>query len=252
MENDYTFPMVTHFAIEPHGAIAAADSERPDLLEPVQHPYLLQRMMADLFELPLTEVRVFAPDPAEASAAKQNPKFEPLLAFLAIGRAAVRLVLTLEETFQAVRRTAAQVRVRTGFTTGGSILFHDIQSDYLLGAYADIAERVMAKANYLACGPYRYRRPASSRGRSSRTQRPAAPFAGSGRHRSWAVESQLERGVPATLAWIRWRSGGATSRQREAVVPGDTPADGQWEQSARKPPEQSAGTLRCRPVAAGA
>ena len=156
MENDYTFPMVTHFAIEPHGAIAAADSDGLTFWSPVQHPYLLQRMMADLFEFPLTKVRVFAPDPGGGFGGKQNPKFEPLLAFLAMrtGRPC-RLVLTLEETFQAVRRTAAQVRVRTGFTTGGSILFHDIQSDYLLGAYADIAERVMAKANYLACGPYR-------------------------------------------------------------------------------------------------
>jgi CO/xanthine dehydrogenase Mo-binding subunit len=112
LENDYTFPMVTHFAIEPHGAIAAADGDGLTLWSPVQHPYLLQRMMADLFQLPLTKVRVFAPDPGGGFGGKQNPKFEPLLAFLAMrtGRPC-RLVLTLEETFQAVRRTAAQVRV---------------------------------------------------------------------------------------------------------------------------------------------
>jgi CO/xanthine dehydrogenase Mo-binding subunit len=53
LENDYTFPMVTHFAIEPHGAIAAADGDGLTLWSPVQHLYLLQRMMADLFKLPL-------------------------------------------------------------------------------------------------------------------------------------------------------------------------------------------------------
>ena len=36
----------------------------------------------------------------------------------------------------------------------GDLVFQDIKSDFLIGAYADIAERVMTKANYLGCGPY--------------------------------------------------------------------------------------------------
>jgi CO/xanthine dehydrogenase Mo-binding subunit len=239
VENDYTFPMVTHFAIEPHGAIAAADSDGLTFWSPVQHPYLLQRMMADLFELPLTKVRVFAPDPGGGFGGKQNPKFEPLLAFLAIrtGRPC-RLVLTLEETFQAVRRTAAQVRVRTGFTTGGSILFHDIQSDYLLGAYADIAERVMAKANYLACGPYRV--PAArihARAILSHTT-PSCAFRGFGTPQiNWAVESQLDEGARRLgLDGLAIRLCNLAAKG-EAVVPGDVPADGHWEQSVRKAAE---------------
>ncbi|WP_205857402.1 xanthine dehydrogenase family protein molybdopterin-binding subunit, partial [Phytoactinopolyspora endophytica] len=100
VEGTYTFPMVTHFAIEPHGFIASAD---PDgglrLWSPVQHPYLLQRMMADLFDLPLSKVRVFAPDPGGGFGGKQNPKLEPLLIHLSMrtGRPC-RLVLTLEQT----------------------------------------------------------------------------------------------------------------------------------------------------------
>ena len=35
------------------------------------------------------------------------------------------------------------------------LAFQDIKSDFLIGAYADIAERVMTKASYLGCGPYR-------------------------------------------------------------------------------------------------
>ena len=56
------------------------------------------------------------------------------------------LVLTLEETFQAVRRAAAEIRVRTGFSRSGDLIFQDLQSDFLIGACADIAERVMTKA----------------------------------------------------------------------------------------------------------
>ena len=233
---EYTFPMVTHFAIEPHGAIAAADDDGLTFWSPVQHPYLLQRMMAELFGLPLSRVRVLAPDPGGAFGGKQNPKFEPLLAFLALrtGRPC-RLVLTLEETFQAVRRTAARVRVRTGFTTGGEILFHDIDSDYLLGAYADIAERVVTKSNYLACGPYRV--PAArirARAILSHTT-PSCAFRGFGTPQiNWAIESQLDEGAR------RLGQDGLSIRlcnlaaMGEPVVPGDVPADGHWEQSVRK------------------
>ena len=116
VENSYSFPMVTQFAIEPHGFIALAEKDVLKIWSPVQHPFLLQRIMAELFDLPLTQVRVFAPDPGGGFGGKQNPKFEPLVTYLALrtGRPC-RLVLTLEETFQAVRRAAAEIRVRTGF-----------------------------------------------------------------------------------------------------------------------------------------
>ena len=55
----------------------------------------------------------------------------------------VRLVLTLEETFQAARRTSARVHIRSGFDPSGGIVFQDIDADFLVGAYADIAARVL-------------------------------------------------------------------------------------------------------------
>ncbi len=238
IEATYAFPMVTHFAIEPHGAIAAVD-DGLTFWSPVQHPYLLQRMMAELFSLPLAKVRVFAPDPGGGFGGKQNPKFEPLLAFLALrtGRPC-RLVLTLEETFQAVRRAAAEIRVRSGFTSEGRISFHDIESDYLLGAYADIAERVVAKSNYLACGPYRV--PAArirAKAVLSHTT-PSTAFRGFGTPQiTWAVESQLDeaaRRLGLDGLSIRLRN---LAAKGEPVVPGNVPADGHWEQSVRKAAE---------------
>lgn len=236
VENTYTFPMVTHFAIEPHGAIASVDGDGLVFWSPVQHPYLLQRMMADLFGLPLTKVRVFAPDPGGGFGGKQNPKYEPLLAFLAMRTGQpCRLILTLEETFQTVRRTAAEVTVRSGFAKDGRILFHDIASNYLLGAYADIAERVTTKSNYLACGPYRV---ASARivARSilSHTT-PSTAFRGFGTPQiNWAVESQLDEG--ARLLGLDGLSIRLINlaRKGEEIVRGDVPADGEWEQSLLK------------------
>ena len=84
VENTYTFPMVTHFPIEPGGTVAVpTETGGLDVYSPVQHPYLLQRTIAKVMGLPLAQVRVFAPDPGGGFGGKQTPRLEPLLAFLA-------------------------------------------------------------------------------------------------------------------------------------------------------------------------
>ena len=166
-------------------------------------------------------------------------KYEPLVAFMALraGRP-VRLVLTLEETFQAVRRASARVDVRTGFLTDGSVAFQDIAADYLIGAYADIADRVVGKGSYVGCGPYRV--PAArivARSILSHTT-PSTAFRGFGNPQvNWAVESNLDAGALALgidRLELRLRN---LARRGEAFIPFDTPADGAWEQTVRRAAE---------------
>ena len=154
VEGTYAFPMVTQFAIEPHAFMAAPDGDGIAIWSAIQHPNWLQRVIAELLGLPLAKVRVHAPDPGGAFGGKQHAKYEPLLAFMAraTGRP-VRLVLTLEETFQAVRRGAAEIHVRTGFRDDGTLVFRDLEADYLIGAYADIADRTVAKGQLHLDGP---------------------------------------------------------------------------------------------------
>ncbi|HEY6056644.1 MAG TPA: xanthine dehydrogenase family protein molybdopterin-binding subunit, partial [Candidatus Limnocylindrales bacterium] len=236
VEHDYSFPIVTHFAIEPHGFIAAPDGDGIVCWSTIQHPYLLQKILARLLRLPLAKVRIIAPDPGGGFGGKQNPKFEPLVAFMALatGRP-VRLILSLEETFQAVRRTTTQVRVRTGFHGDGSLAFQDISADYMIGAYADIADRVVSKGSYPACGPYRV--PAArivARTILSNTV-PATAFRGFGNPQvNWAVESNLDEGARALgidRLELRLRN---LACPGEAFIPGDTPADGDWQQTVRE------------------
>ncbi len=226
----YTFPMVTHFAIEPHAFIAAPDRDGLIIWSSIQHPYLLQAAIAEVVGLPLSKVRVFAPDPGGAFGGKQHAKFEPLLAFLALrtGRP-VRLALTLEETFQAVRRSAFEIRVRSGFRSDGTIAFHDTECNALMGAYADIAPRVIAKSGYLICGPYRV--PDARivvRALLSHTT-PATAFRGFGTPQvAWAIESQMDeaaRRLGVDRLEIRLKN---LARRGDEVVPGDRPADGDW------------------------
>ncbi len=239
IENEYTFPMVTHFAIEPHAFLAAPDPNGVTVWSPVQHPYVLQRVVAAALGWPVSKVRVISPDPGGGFGGKGWPKFEPLMALLALetGRP-VRLVLTLEETFQAARRASARIHVSTGFESSGRIAFQDIHADFLLGAYADIGARVVSKASYAACGPYRTPHARIvARALFSHTT-PSTAFRGFGTPQaSWAVESQLDEAARSLgIDRLEIRRLNLPSKG-EAFVPGDTPADGDWAQALHKAAE---------------
>jgi CO/xanthine dehydrogenase Mo-binding subunit len=238
IEREYDFPMITHFAIEPH-AFMAAPNDGLSVWSTIQHPYLLQKTLAKLFDLPLSKVRIFAPDPGGGFGGKQHPKLEPLVSYMALktGRP-VRLVMSLEETFQAVRRAATQVRVRLGLTTAGDMVFSDVETNYLIGAYVDIGDRVASKSSYLAAGPYRI--PAVKIvGRTvlSHTT-PTTAFRGFGIPQiTWARESALDEAaldLGIDRLEIRKRN---LPAHREEFIPGDTPADGDWMQTLDKAAE---------------
>ena len=236
VEHDYEFPMVTHFAIEPHAYMAAPDENGVTIWSPTQHPFVLQRVVAAALGWPISKVRIIAPDPGGSFGGKAWPKFEPLMALLALrtGRP-VRLVLTLEETFQAVRRTSARVHARTGFASDGTIVFQDLVGNFLMGAYADIGIRVVSKASYAACGPYRTPNArVIARALLSHTT-PTTAFRGFGTPQaSWAVESQLNeaaRTLGIDPLEIRLRN---VAAKGEAFIPNDTPADGDWAEALRQ------------------
>jgi CO/xanthine dehydrogenase Mo-binding subunit len=235
VEGRYTFPIVTHFAIEPHAFMAAPDGDGTVVWSTIQHPNWLQKTIAGLTRLPLSKVRVFAPDPGGGFGGKQHAKYEPAVVFAALrlGRP-VRLVLALEETFQAVRRAACESRVRIGFRRDGRIAFEDIEAHYLIGAYTDIADRVVGKGSYVAAGPYtapavRIRAYAVL----SHTV-PSTAFRGFGNPQiNWAVESTLDEGARALgmdRLELRLRN---LAHHGDKFIPFDTPCDGDWEQAVR-------------------
>jgi CO/xanthine dehydrogenase Mo-binding subunit len=235
VERRYSFPMVTQFAIEPHAFMAAPDGDGVAVWSTIQHPNWLQKTIAGLTRLPLSKVRVYAPDPGGGFGGKQHAKYEPAVVFAALRlRQPVRLVLSLEETFQAVRRAACESRVRTGFTPDGRIAFQDIEADYLIGAYTDIADRVVGKGSYPAAGPYNV--PAVrivAHSILSHTV-PSTAFRGFGYPQiNWAVESNLDEGARALgidPLELRLRN---LAGHGDRFIPFDTPCDGDWAQAVR-------------------
>ena len=261
VENTYTFPMVTHFPIEPGGVVAAPGEDGGvEVYSPVQHPYLLQRIIAQVWDIPLNRVRVVAPDPGGGFGGKQTPRYEPLMAYLAIrtGRTC-RLVLSLEESFQLMRRSGCRIHARSGFTDAGEFVFHKLEADFLIGAYADVAPRVMTKGSYVGAGPYRI--PAvevDARAVLTNTV-PSCAFRGFGAPQvSWATESQLDAGARAVgIDSLEIRRRNLVAKD-EDFIRGEhsAGADGDWHASLEKAAEligwdTPAGPNRGRGIAVG-
>jgi CO/xanthine dehydrogenase Mo-binding subunit len=139
-----------------------------------------------------------------------------------------------------MRRAACRVKARTGFTRDGALVFHDLECDYLIGAYADVAPRVMTKGSYVGAGPYRIPnvRTASRAVMSNTT--PSTAFRGFGCPQvAWATESQMDAGARQLgLDGLQIRRRNLVHKD-EAFFRGpfEATSDGQWHQSLEKAAE---------------
>lgn len=239
LEDTYNFPMITHFAIEPHAFVAAPDGDGIVVWSAVQHPFALRKALGLVLGLPVSKIRVVVPDIGGGFGGKGYVKMEPLVAIMALrtGRP-VRLVFDLHESFLAGRRASCRVRMRTGFDAQGRLVFNDMVADYQVGAYGDVATRVVSKASYLGTGPYYA--PTSrfiGRGVMSHTV-PSTAFRGFGAPQIiWAVESQMDeaaRRLGIDGLEIRLRN---IPPRGTTLIPGDTPVDGDWAAGLRKAAE---------------
>ena len=155
-EDVFTFPMVHHYSMEPHVAIAQVGNDQITVWASTQHPFPVRKELAEMFGLPLARVQVIVPYLGGAYGNKSYTKIEPLVVALArkVG-CPVRLALTVEESFKTVRRAAVRVRLKTGVKRDGTLVARQCTAHYQIGAYADVGPRVAQKAGYTAGGPYR-------------------------------------------------------------------------------------------------
>ncbi len=156
LEDVFRFPMIHHYSMEPHAAVASVTPEGIVVWGSTQHPFPVRKELADIFRVPLNQVQVIVPHLGGAFGNKSYTKIEPLAVALAriVGRP-VRLALTTEEAFRLVRRAAARVRVKTGVRRDGAIVAREVEVHFQIGAYADVGPRVAQKAGLTAAGPYR-------------------------------------------------------------------------------------------------
>lgn len=156
-EDEFDFPMVFHYAMEPHCVVASFAEDGLTVWSCGQSPTAVQKVLSRVFHLPLAKVRVISPYVGGGFGGKASVKIDPLVAALAwkAGRP-VRVCLSISESMLTARRLNARVTVKTGVRNDGTLLGKSVRVVMNGGAYADTGPAVAIKAANRAIGPYHF------------------------------------------------------------------------------------------------
>jgi CO/xanthine dehydrogenase Mo-binding subunit len=155
VEDHFTFPMVYHYAMEPHGVIAHWHEDGVTVWSSAQHPFQVRGDIAKVFRVPTARVRIIIAYLGGGYGSKSYTKFEPLVAALARKAGApVRVCNSVADSMVTVRRHGAQVRIKTGFKNDGMIMAREAEIYLDTGAYDDNGPAVTVRAATRVLGPY--------------------------------------------------------------------------------------------------
>lgn len=227
VEGEYTFPSVYQYAMETHSVIAQWVAGTLTVWACCQHPYLVRAELADVFGVPLPDVRIIVPYIGGGFGSKSYTKMEPLTVALArkAGRA-VRIVNRVEESIVTTRRHGMRCRMRTGATRDGRVVAREVILWLDTGAYADNGPRVTATAGDAAPGPYRWQAVNVDAYAVYTNTPPSGSYRAFGAaHMTWIGEAQIDalaRRVGLDPVEFRVRN---LLRRGEEVRPGGKPLD---------------------------
>ena len=121
-EHTFEFPKIAHFSMEPQLAVAEWREDGFTVWCSTQHPFIVQRELAEMFGVARERARVVVPLVGGTYGNKNHTKLEPVA--LALARKAGRRVflhLSLEEESRTVSKPAMRVRLRTGVDRDGRL-----------------------------------------------------------------------------------------------------------------------------------
>jgi CO/xanthine dehydrogenase Mo-binding subunit len=158
LEETYEVPRNHHVCLETYAVIAQFEKEGTlHLWTSNQSPYVLQRTLATLFNLPWNKVRITIPTLGGGFGSKIYPSIEPILAALAqrSSHKPVRLILDREQEFYRITNHGCTVTIKTGVKKDGTILARRLVTYWDTGAYADCGPLVARNSGFTSAGPYR-------------------------------------------------------------------------------------------------
>jgi CO/xanthine dehydrogenase Mo-binding subunit len=157
VEDEFEFPMIYHYSMEPHTAVAQVDGDGITIWTSTSQAFGVRQDVADVFRAPLSKVRVHVNFVGGAYGSKSGAKIEPLVAALALkAQRPVRVVTSVPEAMVTCRRHAITCKVKTGAKKDGTLVAK--QADIFLntGAYAETGPTVAGRTLTRILGPYRY------------------------------------------------------------------------------------------------
>ena len=194
VEDDFEFPMIYHYSMEPHTAIAQVDSDGITIWTSTGHPFGVRADVAEVFHMPLSKVRVHVNYVGGAYGSKSGGKIEPLVAALARkAKLPVRVVTSVAEAMATCRRHSLKCKVKTGVKKDGTLVAKQAEMYLNTGAYAETGPTVTGRTLTRILGPYRYPNLKINAYCVYTNTVSAASFRSiGGPQTSWATESQMD------------------------------------------------------------
>lgn len=193
-EDTFTFPMVFHYAMEPHVAVADCRPGSLEIWSGGQTPSAVQRVCSEALGIPLAGVRVHSPFVGGGFGGKASVKIDPLAAVMSwkAGRP-VRLCLSIAESMLTCRRLDAEITLRCAVDAHGRLTAKHVRVLMNGGAYADTGPAIATKAAIRAIGPYSIANlRLEAKGVYTNTVPGAAFRSIGGPQAVWATESQMD------------------------------------------------------------
>src|SRR5579883_2186844 len=155
-EHTFRSPPVQHVPLEPHVTMAQVEAGRITIWSGTQTPHVIRAQIADIFQAPLSQVRIIVHTLGGAYGSKCYPKLEPLVSVLAAkAKRPVKLVLRREEDFLTCTKHQSIIHLKTGIDKEGRIVARKATCYFNAGAYSDISPRLIKNGGYATSGPYR-------------------------------------------------------------------------------------------------
>jgi CO/xanthine dehydrogenase Mo-binding subunit len=156
VEDTFTFPMVYHYAMEPHSVIAHYDvNDEITVWSSAQHPFQVRGDISRVFKVAPSKVRMIINYLGGGYGSKSYTKFEPLAVALARkAKRPVRICNSVGESMVTVRRHGARVRIKTGLKRDGTIMAREAEIHLDTGGYDDNGPQVTARSATRIIGPY--------------------------------------------------------------------------------------------------
>ncbi|MCQ9617710.1 xanthine dehydrogenase family protein molybdopterin-binding subunit [Paenalcaligenes niemegkensis] len=194
MEEEFSFPGVNHYAMEPHGLIADYRDDQLELWSNGQTPTAIQRVCSTVFGIPLGKIRIHTPYIGGGFGGKASVKIEPLAVALSkFVRRPVKMQYGLVESMLTCRRVGTIITMKTAVDDQGKLIARSIDVIGNCGAYADTGPASTTKAAFRAIGPYTFE---NLRLRSRAVYTNTVPAAScrsiGGPQATWAAESQID------------------------------------------------------------
>jgi len=156
-EDTFEFPMIYHYSMEPHTAIAQVDSDGISVWTSTGHPFGVRQEIAEIFHYPLSKIRVHVNFVGGAYGSKSGGKIEPLVVALARkAQRPVRVVQSVSEAMATCRRHAIKCKVKTGVKKDGTLVAKQAEIYLNTGAYTETGPIVTGRTLTRILGPYRY------------------------------------------------------------------------------------------------